>query len=148
MAGTKDGQVRNYSFHTITFGMSTYLYQVKMVRNGEIVEAYIWSTATGSWTSVGTVVDAVGSSRKKEFEGKEYDYVFDVDIQEGVPPLKLPYNASQNPYEAATKFLERNELSLAYLDTVAQFIVKNSSATTIGAEQAPAVASRDPYGEC
>lgn len=120
--------------------------QVKMVRNGDVVEAHIWSTATASWTSVGTVVDAVGSSRKKEYEGKEYDYVFDVDIQEGVPPLKLPYNANQNPYEAATKFLERNELSMAYLDTVANFIVNNSSGATIGQQQAPTPAARDPYG--
>lgn len=43
---------------------------------------------------MGEVVDAVGSSRKQLYEGKEYDYVFDVDIQDGVPPLKLPYNAS------------------------------------------------------
>jgi len=119
---------------------------VKMVRNGDVVEAHIWSTATASWTSVGTVVDAVGSSRKKNYEGKEYDYVFDVDIQEGAPPLKLPYNANQNPYEAATKFLERNELSMAYLDTVANFIVKNSSGATIGQQQAPTPATRDPYG--
>jgi phospholipase A-2-activating protein len=28
------------------------------------------------------------------FEGREYDFVFDVDIQEGAPPLKLPYNAN------------------------------------------------------
>jgi phospholipase A-2-activating protein len=43
---------------------------------------------------VGEVVDAVGSSRKQLYQGKEYDYVFDVDIKDGVPPLKLPYNAS------------------------------------------------------
>lgn len=28
------------------------------------------------------------------YQGKEWDYVFDVDVQDGVPPLKLPYNAS------------------------------------------------------
>ena len=39
-------------------------------------------------------MDAVGSGRKQLYEGKEYDYVFDVDVQEGAPPLKLPYNAS------------------------------------------------------
>lgn len=43
---------------------------------------------------IGEVVDAVGSGRKQLHEGKEYDYVFDVDVQEGVPPLKLPYNVS------------------------------------------------------
>jgi phospholipase A-2-activating protein len=46
------------------------------------------------WQKIGEVVDAVGSGRKQLHEGKEYDYVFDVDIQDGVPPLKLPYNAN------------------------------------------------------
>jgi phospholipase A-2-activating protein len=40
------------------------------------------------------VVDAVGSGRKQLYEGKEYDYVFDVDIKDGAPALKLPYNAN------------------------------------------------------
>jgi phospholipase A-2-activating protein len=39
-------------------------------------------------------VDAIGNGRKQLYEGKEYDYVFDVDVSEGMPPLKLPYNAS------------------------------------------------------
>ena len=115
-----------------------------MIRNGDVVEAHMWSNADAQWTNVGTVVDAVGSSRKKEFNGKEYDYVFDVDIKEGSPPLKLPYNASENPYEAATKFLANNELSMTYLDTVAQFIISNSSGTTIGQQQS--APDPDPYG--
>lgn len=49
---------------------------------------------TSSWQKVGEVVDAIGSGRKQLHDGKEYDYVFDVDIQEGAPPLKLPYNVS------------------------------------------------------
>ncbi len=39
-------------------------------------------------------MDAVGSGRTQLYDGREYDYVFDVDIKDGVPPLKLPYNAS------------------------------------------------------
>lgn len=53
-----------------------------------------WDSASRSWQKIGDVVDAVGSGRKQLYEGKEYDYVFDVDIQDGVPPLKLPYNAN------------------------------------------------------
>ena len=34
------------------------------------------------------------------FEGKEYDYVFDVDIGDGQPSLKLPYNGSGMSLEA------------------------------------------------
>ena len=39
-------------------------------------------------------MDAVGSGQKQLFEGKEYDYVFDIDIGEGIPHLKLPYNVT------------------------------------------------------
>ena len=52
-----------------------------------------WDNGSG-WQKIGDVVDAVGSGRKQLYEGREYDYVFDVDVQEGAPPLKLPYNAS------------------------------------------------------
>ena len=38
-------------------------------------------------------MDAIGANRKQLHEGKEYDYVFDVDIREGMPPLKLALNA-------------------------------------------------------
>lgn len=40
------------------------------------------------------MVDAVKSGEKKMYKGKEYDYVFEVDIADGVPPLKLPYNVN------------------------------------------------------
>jgi phospholipase A-2-activating protein len=46
------------------------------------------------WQKIGDVVDAVGQGRKQLYQGKEYDYVFDVDIQDGVPALKLPYNVT------------------------------------------------------
>lgn len=81
-----------------------------MIRDGDNVDAYQvsvcapdedrflilhqWEAENNKWIKIGTVVDAVGSSRKQLYEGKEYDYVFDVDIQDGAPALKLPYNAS------------------------------------------------------
>ncbi|EIW84876.1 phospholipase A-2-activating protein [Coniophora puteana RWD-64-598 SS2] len=106
--------------------------QVKMVRNGDLVEAHQWDGMARQWQKVGDVVDAVGSGRKQIYQGKEYDYVFDVDIKDGVPPLKLPYNANENPYTAANRFLEQNDLPLSYIDEVANFIQKNASGTTLG----------------
>ncbi|KAJ5586051.1 hypothetical protein N7450_005838 [Penicillium hetheringtonii] len=92
--------------------------QVQMIREGDgSVTAHTWSSATQEWIAVGTVVESAGSSgRKTEYLGQDYDYVFDVDIEDGKPPLKLPYNVSQNPYEAATKFIGDNELPMTYLD--------------------------------
>jgi phospholipase A-2-activating protein len=78
--------------------------------------------------------------------------VFDVDIQDGVPPLKLPYNttgtyceelnffykctltlSTENPFTAAQNFLQRNDLPLTYIDQVVKFIEQNTSGVTLGA---------------
>ncbi|CAD6896898.1 unnamed protein product [Tilletia controversa] len=107
--------------------------QTKMVRNGEIVEAHQWDAAGNRWNKIGEVVGGVGNGQKKLYDGREYDYVFDVDIKDGVPPLKLPYNLSENPYTAAARFLEKNELPATYLDEVVKFIEKNTEAVSIGA---------------
>lgn len=40
------------------------------------------------------MTDAVGTTEKKTYMGKEWDYVFEVDVQEGAPKLQLPYNAN------------------------------------------------------
>ena len=107
--------------------------QVQMIRedNGS-VSAHQWSSTAQQWVNVGTVVDAVGSSgRKITYQGTDYDYVFDVDIEDGKPPLKLPYSLSQNPYEVAKKFVEQNKLPTTYLDQVANFILSNTQGATI-----------------
>ncbi|ESK90187.1 phospholipase a-2-activating protein [Moniliophthora roreri MCA 2997] len=106
--------------------------EVKMVKNGDKVEAHQWDAGSYSWQKVGDVVDAVGQGRKQLYQGKEYDYVFDVDIQDGVPPLKLPYNATENPYTAAQRFLQSNDLSMNYIDEVAKFIEKNTAGVNLG----------------
>ncbi|KAL2024265.1 hypothetical protein VTK56DRAFT_9421 [Thermocarpiscus australiensis] len=126
-AGKKDGQVKT------------------VLEDDGTIGAYQWSLSEQRWIHVGTVVDSTGSSgRKVQYNGQEYDYVFDVDIEEGKPPLKLPYNLSENPYQAATKFLGDNELPISYLDQVAQFIITNTKGATIG--QAPEAPAADPYG--
>lgn len=125
--------------------------QVVMIRESDgSVTAHQWSHGAQQWMNVGTVVDAVGSSGKKiDYLGKDYDYVFDVDIEDGKPPLKLPYNLSQNPFEAATKFIEDNELPISYLDQVASFITTNTKGATLGQPSQPAQpapAGSDPWG--
>ena len=122
--------------------------QVVMIKEGDgSVTAHQWSQGAQQWMSVGTVVDAVGSSgRKKDFRGKDYDYVFDVDIEDGHAPLQLPYNLSQNPYEAATKFIQDHDLPTTYLDQVANFIITSTQGATIGQSSQPAPAGSDPWG--
>lgn len=83
------------------------LYRVSRALWG-LIDCMQWNSASMAWQKIGDVVDAVGSGRKQLYEGKEYDYVFDVDVQEGAPPLKLPYNASGGfplPLESRTLWL-------------------------------------------
>ena len=77
-------------------------------------------------------MDAVGQNRKQLYNGIEYDHVFDIDVGEGVPALKLPFNVTENPYTAAQQFLDKYELPQGYLDQVADFITKNASAVSQG----------------
>ncbi|KAK6345415.1 hypothetical protein TWF718_007331 [Orbilia javanica] len=117
------------------------------INNEGNVEAYQWSSTEMTWEQVGVIASAVSSGRKVEYDGQFYDYVFDVDFEEGKPPKKLPFNASQNPWDAARLFLERNELPMTYLDTTANFIVQNTKGTQIGTSQQPQLpASADPFG--
>lgn len=81
-----------------------------------------------------------------------------------MPPLKLPYNVSggcivkcvtlhtlaysvtENPYTAAQRFLQNNDLPLSYIDQVVQFIEKNTASVNIGGANTQFV---DPYtGKC
>lgn len=130
-----------------------------MVRNGNIVEAHQWDTAKEQWQKIGEVVDAIGNSRKQVYAGQEYDYVFDIDIGAG-QNLKLPYNVTgmglyafpfppadinnfvENPYMSAQKFIEQNELSQDFLEEIANFIIQNTSSTSLGAG---APSSGDPF---
>ena len=58
-------------------------------------------SATGEWSKVGDMItdpDKSGAedlpNGKTMFEGKEYDYIFNIDIDDGVV-LKMPYNNDQ-----------------------------------------------------
>ncbi|KAJ3220844.1 hypothetical protein HK099_003956 [Clydaea vesicula] len=104
--------------------------QVIMVRNGEKVEAHQWDNS--EWQKIGEVVDAVGNTKKKMYNNIEYDYVFDIDIDEGAPPLKLPYNVTENPYQTAQNFIHLHELPQGYLDQIANFITSNTKGHSIG----------------
>ncbi|KAI9330415.1 WD40-repeat-containing domain protein [Obelidium mucronatum] len=105
--------------------------QVIMIRSGDLVEAHQFTD--GQWVKIGEVVDAVGGGRKQMYGGREYDFVFDIDIGAG-QNLKLPYNNSENPYMAAQRFIDTHELNQDFLDQIGNFIIQNAKPTTIGQE--------------
>jgi phospholipase A-2-activating protein len=121
--------------------------QQQMIKEDDgSVALYAWSMSGQKWEKIGEVVgSAGGGGAKRDYNGKQYDYVFDIDIEDGKPALKLPYNVTQNPYEAATKFLSENELPMTYLEETANFIVKNTQGAQLGGQQQAPVGP-DPMG--
>ncbi|XP_039260144.2 phospholipase A-2-activating protein-like [Styela clava] len=118
--------------------------QVIMVRNNDKVEAHQWNQSSAQWTKVGDVVSA--KNTKKAYNGREYDFVFDVDIQEGAPTLKLPYNLDEDPWMAAQQFIDDNELSQDFLDQVCTFIMDNTKeARSKSGKEPRAPAAYDPF---
>lgn len=97
--------------------------------NSGTIEAHQWSG--GEWHKIGDVVGSSSSGKKQTYQGKEYDFVFDVDIKDGEPPLKLPYNVNDNPYTAAEKFLSDNNLPASYTDEVVRFLQKNTEGVSL-----------------
>lgn len=114
-----------------------------MVKTPEgVIEAHQWSG--GDWIKIGDVVGSAAPDLKKEFNGKEWDYVFDVDIEDGAPPLKLPYNLNENLYLAAERFLSMNELPSSYIEEVVKFIGKNTEGFQLLEQTEPIV---NPYAD-
>ena len=63
---------------------------------------------------------------------KEFDYVFSIDVNEGGPSYKLPYNISDDPWLTAYNFLQKNDLNPMFLDQVAKFIIDNTQGQMLG----------------
>ncbi|XP_037958442.1 phospholipase A-2-activating protein-like [Teleopsis dalmanni] len=116
-----------------------------MVRHPDgSVKCYKWEL--GTWKLVGDVMGASGGSQntsgKVLHEGKEYDFVFSVDISDTQPEIKLPYNRGDDPWVSAQSFIHRHNLPQAYLDQVANFIITNSGSN---ATQSGSSGFQDPF---
>lgn len=114
--------------------------QTTMINRGKgHVEAYQWSMADERWMKIGDVVGSADSTAQGQasatgekilFEGKYYDYVFNVELDTEVP-LKLPYNINEDPWFASQEFIHRHELNQMFLDQIAQFIITNTKGMVI-----------------
>ncbi|MCI4377335.1 hypothetical protein PGIGA_G00202520 [Pangasianodon gigas] len=118
--------------------------QTRLIKEGTNVEAYQWSMSDSRWVKIGDVVGGSSKQNSKSvmYEGKEYDFVFTIDINEGGPSMKLPYNVTDDPWLAAHNFLQKNDLNPMFLDQVANFIIENTKGHTLGPAPATAV---DPF---
>ncbi|KAG7330272.1 hypothetical protein KOW79_006494 [Hemibagrus wyckioides] len=118
--------------------------QTRLIKEGSNVEAYQWSMSDSRWVKIGDVVGGSSKQNSKSvmYEGKEYDFVFTIDVNEGGPSMKLPYNVNDDPWLAAHNFLQKNDLNPMFLDQVANFIIENTKGHTLGPAPAAAV---DPF---
>uniref|UniRef100_A0A8D0H133 Phospholipase A2 activating protein n=1 Tax=Sphenodon punctatus TaxID=8508 RepID=A0A8D0H133_SPHPU len=110
--------------------------QTRLIKDDGKVEAYQWSVSEGRWVKIGDVVGSSGATQQTSgkvlFEGKEYDFVFTIDVNENGPSYKLPYNISDDPWLTAYNFLQKNDLNSGFLDQVANFILDNTKGQTLG----------------
>ncbi|XP_010999293.1 PREDICTED: phospholipase A-2-activating protein-like [Populus euphratica] len=116
--------------------------QTKVIREGDNGVAYAWNLREQKWDKIGEVVDGPDDGMKRPvLDGFEYDYVFDVDIGDGEPIRKLPYNRSDNPYDTADKWLLKENLPLAYRQQIVEFILQNSGQGGVALDSS----FRDPF---
>ncbi|KAF6166573.1 hypothetical protein GIB67_005435 [Kingdonia uniflora] len=116
--------------------------QTKIVREGDNGIAYGWNAIEQKWDKIGEVVDGPEDSLNRPvLDGIQYDHVFDVDIGDGEPIRKLPYNRRDNPYDAADKWLLKESLPLSYRQQVVEFILQNSGQKDFALD----TSFRDPY---
>ncbi|XP_022763569.1 phospholipase A-2-activating protein [Durio zibethinus] len=116
--------------------------QTKIVREGDNGVAYSWNMRGQKWDKIGEVVDGPDDSMKRSvLDGVQYDYVFDVDIGDGEPIRKLPFNRSDNPYDTADKWLLKENLPLSYRQQIVEFILQNTGQKDFSIDPT----FRDPY---
>jgi phospholipase A-2-activating protein len=114
--------------------------QIIVVMEGLAGIAYSWNEGTKEWERLGEVMSgpesggtaAGGGSIKKTLNGVEWDYIIDVDVADGAPPLKLAMNADENPYLVADRFIEQHDLPGTYKEQIVQFIMQNTTASIGG----------------
>ncbi|GFR47642.1 hypothetical protein Agub_g9384, partial [Astrephomene gubernaculifera] len=105
---------------------------VRDAATGDVV-AYSWDGSAFQWEKLGVVVAGPqqgggggGGPVKKFHAGREWDYVFDVDVGEGQPPRKLALNAADNPYLVAQGFIQEHDLPPYFQEQIVQFILTNT----------------------
>jgi len=85
--------------------------------------AYQWSSLSGTWVEVGEVM---GDGGKEELDGKLYDRVIPVELEDpstgGLRKLKLGFNNGDNPYLVAQDFVSKHELSENHVQEIADFV--------------------------
>lgn len=106
------------------------------------IDLYQWTN--NNWIKIGQMVQGSSSDKKQFYNGSYYDYVFNIDVEDGKPPLKLPVNINENPYEIAEKFLATYNLPYSYLQQIVDFIMANAQGISLDGNSAAANTNQGP----
>jgi phospholipase A-2-activating protein len=89
---------------------------------------YQWSSISSTWEKIGEVVNAKGDSGatigKRTYRGKEYDYLFDIDMNGA--PMQIPFNRGDDPWMAAQKWIWENGIDQDHLGSIAEHLIANT----------------------
>jgi phospholipase A-2-activating protein len=121
---------------------------VAVVRESDgAVNAYSWDAAAGAWDKVGEVVAApsgdgaggdggaaagggntIAGGGRKWHAGRQWDFVFDVDVGDGGAMRRLGCDRGENPYLVAERFLDQEELpaSSEFREQIVRFVEQNT----------------------
>ncbi len=115
--------------------------QVMVFNNGGTMVAAQWNS--GAWVIIGEVT---GSGDGGYIGETWFDHVMPVEIESptGLRSLKLGYSNGENPFLAAQRFINTNQLEQSYLSQIADWITARAghSTPTLGAGPASAGPSR------
>jgi len=88
--------------------------------------AAMWSADAATWIEVGAVT---GSGDQGMVHGEQFDHVMPVEMDNaagGTVTLQLGYNNGENPFVAAKRFVDQNQLGTHYTQQVADWILQRA----------------------
>lgn len=93
-------------------------------KDGKLIAAQ-WSMVSAAWVEVGEVT---GNADGGSVAGVAYDHIYPTEIETpgGLRKLDLGYNNGENPFAAAQRFINQNELEQGYLSQIADWIIARS----------------------
>ncbi|CAM9230876.1 unnamed protein product, partial [Ascophyllum nodosum] len=108
-------------------------------RDGKAIAAQ-WSMVSSIWIEVGEVM---GASEGGVVDGESYDRVYPIEVEGvggAVRKLQIGYNNGENPFVAAQRFIDKNELPQSYHAEIADYLTKRAGETppTLGVESGAA----------
>jgi len=84
-----------------------------------------------------------GNGDGGNINGEWYDHIFPVEIEtpSGLKTLKLGHNNAENPFNAAQRFIDQNQLHQSYLGEIVEWITSRSgqSMPTIGQDTSQSI---------